>query len=371
MGSNGDSVSEFFVDSDGMNGLYNVLVRAAADADDTLQYTRKHCDLTFPEKGLLLNLMGPHRVAYAQMTEALQKLADLCGGAGTQVNRAQLDYARSDHTSVARLDAGYTGARNPADVFQTLCSGRTDLWTTRAAFADRVEPTEHLVDPVYASGVEMFEINPLADLVSPAAWLRQVTVWLFDHDPFEGWGQALSGDWGSYEHCAAAWGKVGNAAGGIGTNLLASAADVSGVWRGNAAEAEQEFQLLLARSAIGLEPICDQYHKLYLQAAEAAKKLYNVVTGLISKLIDVLIIINIAAAAGTVTIETGIGAVAGYGIAAYYTYQAYDLYNDISAFYGSAEALIKAIAGSIAAIKAGQEVASIPSLAPYHHPAGY
>ncbi len=28
--------------------------------------------------------------------------------------------------------------------------------------------------------------------------MRQVSVWLFGEDPFEGWGQAFSGDWDAY-----------------------------------------------------------------------------------------------------------------------------------------------------------------------------
>jgi sensor histidine kinase regulating citrate/malate metabolism len=122
---------------------------------------------------------------------------------------------------------------------------------------------------------------------------------------------------------------------------------------------------------MALEPVAQQYGKLYAQAAEAAKQLYSVVTGLISKLLDVLIMVNLASAAGTATIETGIGALAGYGVAAYYAWQAYDLYKEISTFYSNAEATFKGIAGTIAAVKAGHEVAAIPSLTPYRHPASY
>ncbi|MGW3891460.1 hypothetical protein ACWD69_22470 [Micromonospora chokoriensis] len=69
-----------------------------------------------------------------------------------------------------------------------------------------------------------------------------------------------------------------------------------------------------------------QYAELYTKAAEAAKHLFDVVSGLITKLIDVLIVVNLASAVGTATIETGIGPVVGYGVAAYYAWQAYDLY---------------------------------------------
>ncbi|AVT29410.1 hypothetical protein C6361_07790 [Plantactinospora sp. BC1] len=318
---------------------------------------------------MLLDLMGPHEIAYDQMTGALQRLGELSQGAATQVNRAQRSYTSTDEAAAGRLDRTYPGAKNAAEVFGLLSQGRPDLLPTRSAFATVAEPADHLVPPEYASPIEMFKINPLSDLISPAAWLRQVSVWLFDHDPFEGWGQFFSGDWDAYVHCGAAWSKIGNAAFAIGRNLSAGAADVSTVWRGNAAEAEQEFQLALARAAMALEPVCNQYADLYRQAAEAAKNLFSAVTGLISKLLDTLIIINAAAIVGTAAIETGIGPVIGYSVAAYYAWQAYDLYKEISTLYGNAEAIIKAVAGSISAVKAQLDVAGIPSLAPYHHPA--
>ncbi|MCG5471390.1 hypothetical protein LADH09A_005380 [Micromonospora sp. LAH09] len=101
---------------------------------------------------------------------------------------------------------------------------------------------------------------------------------------------------------------------------------------------------------------------------EAAKHLFDVVSGLITKLIDVLIVINLASAVGTATSETGIGPVVGYGVAAYYAWQAYDLYNEISTFYGNAEATFKGIAGTIGMIQAGAAIAALPNLETYQHP---
>lgn len=155
----------------------------------------------------------------------------------------------------------------------------------------------------------------------------------------------------------------------IGRNLVTGAADVSAVWRGNAAEAEQEYQLSVGAAVYALHRICDQYADLYERAAEAAKNLHAVVTGLIGQLIDVLIVVNAAAALGTVSIETGIGAVLGYSVAGYYALQAHELYSEISSHFGNAEAIIKGIAGSIEMVKTSMEVALLPDLDPYQHPA--
>jgi uncharacterized protein YukE len=337
----------------------------------TLDYTRKHCDLSFTDVGLIMRLISPHKHAYGEVTEALTRLQTLAQGAGTQVNAAQQDYARTDQTAAQRVDAGYPGAKDPAAVRSILAQGRPDLRGQHAAFADVAEPTSHLKNPEYAIGVEMWSINPMADLISPSAWLRQISIWLFGYDPFEGWASQFSGDWKAYVHCGNAMGLAGAAAFDIGRNLTSGASDVSAVWRGNAAEAEPEFQLALGSAAMELQVACRQYNELYLQAAEAVKKLFDVVSGLISDLLDVLIIINVSAAVGTATIETVVGPIAGYGVAAYYTWQAYDLYKEISTFYGNAEDLLKVIGGSITGIKAKLAVKDLPTVQPYRHPAGY
>jgi hypothetical protein len=84
-----------------------------------------------------------------------------------------------------------------------------------------------------------------------------------------------------------------------------------------------------------------------------------------------LIIINVAGAVGTATIETVIGLVIGYGVAAYYTYQAYQLYEEISKFFGTADNVIKALAGTVESVEVKLAVANLPQTQPYRHPAGY
>lgn len=359
----------FFVDPAGLNGAYNLLARAREDADDTLGYTHKHCDLAFTDQGFLFMLSGPHRRAYQTVTGALEQLSRLAQGTATQLNSAQLAYAKADLASAGRLDATYPSATDPDDLRGTLASGRPDLRADRPAFSDVAEPTGHLQPPSYATEIQTYQINPLTDLLSPTAWLRQVSVWLFDYDPFEGWAQAISGNWDTYYHCAATWGRIGAAAHDVGRNLITGTADVAAVWRGHAAEAEQEFQLALGRAAMALQPACREYSRLYREAAEAAKHLFVTVSGLIGQLLDLLIIVNVSAAIGTATIETVVGPIAGYAIAAYYTWQAYEVYKKVSSVYQTAEITIRGIAGAIGAVQAGQDLVRLPTLEPYRHPA--
>lgn len=352
----------FSMDPAGLNGLYNQLARAADDARDTLDYTRRQCDLDWTAEGLLMILLGPHEHAYANVTGALARLHELAQDTGTAVNATQNDYVRTDRAVAARLDAVHPGADDPASVRGTLASGRPDLRSPPAGFADVAEPTRFLTAPEYATAVEMWSINPLEDLLSPAAWLRQISVWVFGHDPFERWAKQFSGDWAAYVHCGAALGRVGASVQDIGRNLIAGAGEVGTVWRGNAADREQEYQVELGSAAAGLQAACAEYGRLYLQAAEATKSLFDVAGDLIGNLLDLLIIINAAAAVGTALVETGLGAIAGYGIAAYYAVQAYELYQKIARFFGMADDMIKAIGATIDSVRAELAVRDLSAL---------
>jgi hypothetical protein len=99
-------------------------------------------------------------------------------------------------------------------------------------------------------------------------------------------GQAVQRRLDAYVHCAVARGHIGGACNDIGRNLTAGAAQVPSVWRGNAAEAEQEYQLNLSLAAINLKGACTQYNDLYNKAAESTKNLFKVVSGLMSQLLD-------------------------------------------------------------------------------------
>ncbi|MFC4997451.1 type VII secretion target [Dactylosporangium cerinum] len=360
-------MNDFHVDPSGLRALSGQLARAGGDARDTLDYTRRHCSLSWDRRGLLMLVADPHGKAYGRVTTALDRLRELSDGAAAQVDRAAGQYAATDLAAAARLDAAYPGATDPAALRGTLHQSRPDLLPARAPFADVATVT--LPPPAVGERADAFTLNPITDLLSPVAWIRQVAVWLFGVDPFEPWLIAYSGDWRAYQHCMAAWPHIGAASAAFGGNLVTGAADVGIAWRGHAAEAEQEFQLALGGAATALGPACAEYARLYPLAVDACRQLYEATGSLIGQLIDTLIIVNVAGVIGTTTIETGIGAIAGYTVAAYYTWQAYKLYQEISRLYGAAEITFRLLAAQIEAVQAGAEVTRLPSIEAYHHPA--
>jgi uncharacterized protein YukE len=357
-------MSEFFVDPGGLAGLSGQLARASDDAYDTLDYTKRQCDLSWHAEGLLMMLIGPHERVYDEVTGSLTRLREVSRDAADQVRAAGADYARTDARTAALLDAAYPAAADAAGTRAALSQNGPGVRTLPASFADVAVPQRNLVAPRTAPDADMWSMNPLEDLASPAAWLRQVTIWVFGHDPFEGWVKQFSGDWAAYAHCGEALRQVGASAQDIGLNLVAGARDVGAVWQGNAADAEQSFQLTLGAAASGMRAACAACADLYAQAATATRALFDVVADLISNLLDVLIIINAAAAVGTLLVETGLGAVAGYGLALYYAGQAWQLYGEISRWYAAADDTIKSIGAAIDSMRSSLAVPSMPVLRP-------
>jgi hypothetical protein len=344
-------MTDFSLEAAGLSALSRLLSRASDDAFDVLDYTKRQCDLDWRAEGLLMKLLGPHDHAYASVTGALARLQDLSAGASGQVALAAQDYTDTDSAAARRLDDAYAKA-SPAGT---------------ADFTDVADPGLHLSDPGVVGQSEMWSINPLTDLISPSAWLRQVSISLFGYDPFDEWARGLSGDWASYVHSGAALARAGEGAYDIGRNLLAGASQADAVWQGSAADAERQFQTTLGSKTEGVRDACLQFSELYGKAADAAASLRDVAGDLITNLLDALIMVNLASAAGTALIETGLGAIAGYGIAAYYATQAYQLYQEISLLYTTAEDTVEALGAAIGSVHAEVDVPDLTVVQPYRY----
>ncbi|MFI6071775.1 hypothetical protein ACIA5C_09320 [Actinoplanes sp. NPDC051343] len=344
-------MSEFSVDAAGLSGLSRLLSRASDDAFDVLDYTKRQCGLDWRAEGLLMKLVGPHEHAYQSVTAALARVQDLSAGAAGQVALAAQDYAAADLAAAWRLAPAYPEKPAPED------------------FADVADPGSHLTDPGVVGTAEMWSINPLTDLISPASWLRQVSVSLFGYDPFDEWARDLGGDWAAYVHSGAAMSRAGAGAYEIGRNLLAGVGRADAVWRGSAADAERRFQTSLGTATEELDGACQEFARLYGEAADAAANLRDVAGDLISDLLDALIMVNLASAVGTALVETGIGAVAGYGIAAYYATQAYQLYQEIARCYSIAGDTVEALSAAIGSVHADVDMPDLGAVQPYRYAA--
>ncbi|NYF54447.1 hypothetical protein [Micromonospora purpureochromogenes] len=97
---------------------------------------------------------------------------------------------------------------------------------------------------------------------------------------------------------------------------------------GRAADAAFVYFRKLAAATAQQNVILAQVEGKYYEAVRAIWLLADMVGGLIKMIIDKAIIIGVSAAAGTALIETGAGAVVGYGIAAWQAIELVKKVND-------------------------------------------
>jgi hypothetical protein len=358
---------ELFVDVAGINQLHNQLRRAGDDAENALEYLRQHCKLSSIQQGLIVQMLTPHEVAYQEMTAALSRLRSLTDNAATQVNSAQVTYARTDLRSAADLDRSYPDATKANILANALTQERLQLPAGHASFSDSVCAAAHLSAPSDPAA-EFWSFNPIVDLISPFAYLRQAAIWVFGHDPFELWTEWFAGDWDSYIMAGAAMARAGATAGAIGDNLAAGAVATPVVWRGNAASNFQAYDLMLADAARSVQNLGADFHQLYQESAECVKNFYDVISGFLVKMFDALLMVSIGLAGGTAMIATVAGSLVGYSVALSYAVYAAEIYQQISSAYTNAENAMKAIAGSIAALEASSDLTNMRDIPPYQHP---
>ncbi|MFU8850721.1 hypothetical protein ACNAW0_07015 [Micromonospora sp. SL1-18] len=211
------------------------------------------------------------------------------------------------------------------------------------------DPTRFLVGPAKPdSSVSNGFANPLDlfNYVSPSAWLNAAIQKLTGVDVF-GWMTTwLSGDWEAIWKFGDAMGNLAACMQQIGMNIQQGMVDLDGEWDGQASDAAYQYfsRLASATSSQQLElyEIRDNYHK----AATGAWQLSNQLGNILQALADKAIIAGIAAAAGTATAETGVGAVVGYGVAALMVVDMLALINKASTLINTAGTVILGLFGT-------------------------
>jgi hypothetical protein len=192
------------------------------------------------------------------------------------------------------------------------------------------EPTDFLVQPGQpdASLTKGFA-NPIGilDALSISHWVNQIIKDVAGYDVIGTISNAFVGDWESFYKAGDAYGNLGQSLQALGQNVSLISSHMDQQWDGQAADAAFVYFRQLAAATIQQNVVLTQIEEKYHEAARAIWLLADMVGGLIKMMIDKAIIIGVSAAAGTALIETGVGAVAGYGIA---TWQAIELVKKVN-----------------------------------------
>lgn len=181
------------------------------------------------------------------------------------------------------------------------------------------DPTRHLVPPVappervadgYANATQIL------DYVSPTAWLNAAIEGMTGFDVLETLIQPLAGDWERIGRYGDALGRISDCLGEMAIEVQTHAVEMSRQWTGNASDAAfayfSDTATALSRHATVLQTADERYTALALDVWHLSQQLQ----GLVQSICDQAALALIEMAAGTLLIETGIGAVAGYSLAA-------------------------------------------------------
>jgi hypothetical protein len=181
------------------------------------------------------------------------------------------------------------------------------------------EPTRHLV-PVqapepsisagYADPFEFFAILSPTDWI--ATFLKEITGW----DPL-GWiSSSFMGEWEAFAKCGIAYSNLARACQDLGVNIQEGELRLDPSWEGNANDAAHAYFCNLASKVSATQFALDAAAKEYSDAARGAWLFANQLKNLLEAIIDAAVIAAACTAVGTALIETGVGAVVGYGLAA-------------------------------------------------------
>ena len=192
------------------------------------------------------------------------------------------------------------------------------------------EPTDFLVEPGQpdASLTKGFA-NPIGilDAISISHWINQIIKDVAGYDVIGTITNVFVGDWESFYKAGDAYGNLGQSLQALGQNVSLISSQLDQQWDGQAADAAFTYFRQLGTAAVEQNVVLTQIEEQYHEAGRAIWLLADMIGGLIKLMIDKAIIIGVSAAAGTALIETGVGAVAGYGIA---TWQAIELVKKVN-----------------------------------------
>jgi hypothetical protein len=243
------------------------------------------------------------------------------------------------------------------------------------AFNDVADPVGQLTDPAARTesilGQPFSDIGATLDWLSPSHIVNEFVAMVTGYDVFGEASKVFAGDWEQVWQAAGAFRNLGNAMQELGINVSHGNVELDASWDGNANDAAYMYfanlSSAIASQHIALTALADSYEK----AAEGTYRIGETVSGIMKDISDAAMIAVVASSAGTATIETGVGFVTGWGVAAYEAYKIAELADKARKLIATASTLIGTVVGEIQAASASTGILSQYPLpgAGYKHPA--
>ncbi|MGK5441804.1 WXG100 family type VII secretion target [Micromonospora sp. URMC 105] len=300
------------VEPEAVVGFARQVDRAAADVWEIRAYLNRHADVATGGEEIQVAKAG-HENAVEVINSVLNRLACLLENSAPELRAAAGYYRTTDLANADRLDRAL-----PPAMDRCITPLELELANNPCAPANFVDVRDvrgHLDTPPANPDKPA---NPLGwmDYISPANWLNDVFKRVFGFDPIGRIQNQVSGDWEALAKMAPVVDNIGGALHDLAYNIQAGTTTLRPLWHGVAGDGAFRYFTTTANATADLHGPLSAISKAYREMADAVWSAGEALGGVVKSLIDSAIIAGVAAAAGTITAETGVGAVVGYGVAA-------------------------------------------------------
>jgi hypothetical protein len=215
-------------------------------------------------------------------------------------------------------------------------------------FTDGEDPTRYLAPAEPEEPHDPLTVfEEAVDFIDPGAWVMKAVTEICGANPIEDVLELVGGDWRAFARTGHVYESLGRAFEAIGWNLKSGNASMDGYWSGNAADDAWTYVDTIADRAIRHKAPLEEIASNYRQATHAAYAFARAAGPIGAMLIDEVIVAGIAAAAGAVTAETGVGAGIGFGVAALTSMKVVHDADRMFKLMGEADVVIRAVQGAI------------------------
>jgi hypothetical protein len=307
----------FSVDPGGVKQLSGALQVAADDATLIEQRVRDHTIIGWAGEGMLNSLKADIEHTHQWAQSVPRSVATLLDSSAAGFTQAATVYEHTDREAAKTYDRFYPDTEGDRHAYLKDQPGPSSGGLFKPPYLGvkwQLEPSNHYPgeDPGFG-----YKYNAYTDAFSISGNIRGLVHKICGFDIFEVFLIKISGDWDGLWKAADELENCGSAVNTVGLMAQRYANDLPAAWTGDAGEAARES---LLRLGLLISARKDQYKFVaaeYRKMANLSWDLFDALGIVLGELLDKMAEIAIAVAAGTATIETVIGGVIGYGVAAY------------------------------------------------------
>lgn len=354
------------VEASALTGFAQQLERATDDATAVKGYVDKHAREI--AGGELINIASAsHQQVMTALNATFIRLDTILGISAPELRAAARYYTATDRRAAAAIDRTLPSAFGQCPT--TLEYEFASIVCKPVPFADVRQATDRLAAPSEPDSPP----NSLGfmDYLSPTSWAMKGFDVVLGFDPISLMQERFSGDWEAVATMAPVLTNAGAALHDLALNIQSGTTTLRPLWQGNAGDAAYDYFTDLATGIVTLQMPLQEIASEYVAMADAVWSAGEAIGGLIKGMVDAAIIAGLAAASGTATSWTGVGAVAGYGVAGLEVANILSMWGKATEFYQLASAAVLSFRSKVGSALGDLGSISLPALAGgsgYNHP---